>query len=125
MIKSKFLVLLILITSCGGGGGGSSPEPIAPPAPAALNFTYDALTTLADYESFSITVSPQNLQSGETVTLSLVDPSSALLFPNIENTTLSARAPFTYSETTASFSLKLLSSLNREVTKSISILYSK
>ena len=50
MIKLKFLVLLILITSCGGGGGGSSPEPIAPPAPAALNFTYDALTTQTDSE---------------------------------------------------------------------------
>jgi len=116
----NLILSLCFLSSCGGGGGGSS-EPITPPAPAALNFTYEAPTTLEDYQSFSITVSPQNLQAGEKVTLSLVDPDNTLLFSSIENTTMSARAPFTYSETTASFSLKLTSSLNREVTKSISV----
>ena len=116
------IISLIILSSCGGGGGGGgTSNPISPPAPTALDFSYEAPATLDDYQSFSITVTAQNLQSGETVTLSIIDPDNELLFSNIENTTLSARAPFTYSETTADFSLKLVSSLNREVTKSVSI----
>ena len=65
----KYFCLLFLV-SCGGGGGGSS-EPIQPPAPAALDFSVEAPTTLEDYQAFQIIVNPQNLQSGETVTLSL------------------------------------------------------
>jgi len=121
----KKLILLVtsvvLITSCGGGGGGSS-ETITPtPSSLALDFNFEAPNNLNDYESFTISASPINLQSGETVTLTLVDSNNQLLFPNIEGTNLSARAPFTYSDTNVSFSLKLTSSLNREVTKSISL----
>lgn len=104
-----------------GGGGGSTPPPVSPPEPAALDFRFEAPSELSDYEAFSISVTPLNLKSGETVTLSLIDPDRTLLFPEIEDTTLSARAPFTYTETSAVFSLQLTSSLGRDVTRSVSI----
>ncbi|MGB0262870.1 MAG: hypothetical protein ACPGCY_08815, partial [Henriciella sp.] len=72
-----------------GGGGGSTPPPVSPPEPAALDFRFEAPSELSDYEAFSISVTPLNLKSGETVTLSLIDPDGTLLFPEIEDTTLS------------------------------------
>lgn len=121
-MKSKIIFLQLLaacLLSACGGGGGSSPAPA--PVPAALDFRFEAPAQLEDYQAFSISVTPLNLKSGETVTLDLIDPDQQLLFPRIEDTVLSARAPFTYSETTATFSLQLTSSLGRDVTRSISI----
>ncbi len=117
--KSLFLLILIFMVSCGGGGSNGLP-PISP-NPASLDFSMNAPTELSDYELFTITVTPLNLNQGENVSLSLLDPNGNLLFPVIENTTLKARAPFTYTETVSSFTLKLTSSTNREATKHLSI----
>ena len=125
--KSFFLVAFISFTflSCGGGGGGSS-APIIPDTsgsnlPTALNFTYTAPDSLKDYEAFEITVTPTDLQSGETVTMTLDNDSTDALFTAITGTTLEGRAPFTYTSNMLSLPIKLTSSNSRSVTKNITI----
>ena len=112
------------LLSCGGGGGGSS-TPAAPvpagPTVTPLNFSYTGPDSLKDYESFSITVTPTNLQSGETVVMTLDEESKEALFTTITGTTLQGRAPFTYTSSTLSLPLKLTSSNSRSVTKNITI----
>ena len=128
MNKKYSCVSLICISmallSCGGGGGGSS-TPAAPvpagPTVTPLNFSYTGPDSLKDYESFSITVTPTNLQSGETVVMTLDEESKEALFTTITGTTLQGRAPFTYTSSTLSLPLKLTSSNSRSVTKNITI----
>ena len=126
--KSFFLLGFISFTflSCGGGGGGGSSAPIIPDTggsnpPTALNFTYTAPDSLKDFESFEITVTPTDLQSGETVTMTLDNDSTEALFTSITSTTLEGRAPFTYTSSMLSLPIKLTSSNSRNVTKIITI----
>ena len=116
----NYFFIVSFLISC-GGGGENSPDINIEPATAALDFSFSHPTVLEDYESFSITITPLNLQQNENVELSLDQLSNNLLFPKIDNLTLKARAPFTYSETQATFTLRLKSSLNREKAKSLSI----
>ena len=120
----SLICISIALLSCGGGGGGSS-TPAAPvpagPTVTPLNFSYTGPDSLKDYESFSITVTPTNLQSGETVVMTLDEESKEALFTTITGTTLQGRAPFTYTSSTLSLPLKLTSSNSRSVTKNITI----
>jgi len=120
----SLICISIALLSCGGGGGGSS-TPAAPvpagPTVTPLNFNYTGPDSLKDYESFSITVTPTNLQSGETVVMTLEEESKEALFTTITGTTLQGRAPFTYTSSTLSLPLKLTSSNSRSVTKNITI----
>ena len=60
----SLICISMALLSCGGGGGGSS-TPAAPvpagPTVTPLNFSYTGPDSLKDYESFSITVTPTNL----------------------------------------------------------------
>lgn len=106
----------------GCGGGGKSATNIENPLTQnSLDFTAAVPVQLDDYQSFEITVIPLNLQADESVVLDFIDSNKTLLFPKIENLTLRARAPFTYSETMVNFSLKITSTSGREKTKSFSI----
>ena len=120
----SLICISMALLSCGGGGGGSS-TPAAPvpagPTVTPLNFSYTGPDSLKDYESFSITVTPTNLQSGETVVMTLDEESKEALFTTITGTTLQGRAPFTYTSSTLSLPLKLTSSNSRSVTKNITI----
>ena len=120
----SLICISMALLSCGGGGGGSS-TPAAPvpagPTVTPLNFSYTGPDSLKDYESFSITVTPTNLQSGETVVMTLDEDSKEALFTTITGTTLQGRAPFTYTSSTLSLPLKLTSSNSRSVTKNITI----
>lgn len=120
----SIICISMALLSCGGGGGGSS-TPAAPvpagPTVTPLNFSYTGPDSLKDYESFSITVTPTNLQSGETVVMTLDEESKEALFTTITGTTLQGRAPFTYTSSTLSLPLKLTSSNSRSVTKNITI----
>ena len=113
---------LVLANCGGGGGGGSEPAPVPVPTPApAMDFSYEAPETLNDYQPFEITVTPSNLQTGETVEVSVEDVDNQILFLNISENTITGRAPFTYTSVDLDFDIKLTSSNNRTVTKSISI----
>ena len=61
---------------------------------------------LNDYQPFEITVTPSNLQTGETVEVSVEDVDNQILFLNIENT-ITGRAPFTYTSVDLDFDIKL------------------
>ena len=120
----SLICISMALLSCGGGGGGSStPAALVPAGPTVtpLNFSYTGPDSLKDYESFSITVTPTNLQSGETVVMTLDEESKEALFTTITGTTLQGRAPFTYTSSTLSLPLKLTSSNSRSVTKNITI----
>jgi len=121
----SILSISLMLLSCGGGGGGSSasiaPEPAGPTPPSPLNFTYTAPDSLQDYESFSVIVTPTNLQAGETVIMTVDDETTDALFTLITGTTLQGRAPFTYTSSTLTLSIKLTSSTSRSVSKNILI----
>ena len=116
----NYFFFVSFLISC-GGGNENSPDINTEPSAAALDFSFSLPTILEDYASFSVTITPLNLQQNETVELSLDQLGNDLLFAKIDNLTLTARAPFTYSETQATFTLRLKSSLNREKAKSLSI----
>ena len=128
-IKNMFLIILgaTMLVACGGGGGSSAPEP-APtpdptpaPTPAPLDFTYTAPDTLYDYQPFEIEISPTNLQSEETVEVTISDTDDQILFLSISDNLITGRAPFTYSTEDIGFDIVLNSSNNRSVTKSLTI----
>jgi hypothetical protein len=113
---------LVLANCGGGGGGGSEPAPVPVPTPApAMDFSYEAPETLNDYQPFEITVTPSNLQTGETVEVSVEDVDNQILFLNISEYTITARAPFTYTSVDLDFDIKLTSSNSRTATKSVTI----
>ena len=127
MHKFKNFVLVIISTlvlaNCGGGGGGGSePAPVPVPTPApAMDFSYEAPETLNDYQPFEITVTPSNLQTGETVEVTVEDVDNQILFLNISENSITGRAPFTYTSVDLDFDIKLTSSNSRTATKSVSI----
>ena len=113
---------LVLANCGGGGGGGSEPAPVPVPTPApAMDFSYEAPETLNDYQPFEITVTPSNLQTGETVEVTVEDVDNQILFLNISENSITGRAPFTYTSVDLDFDIKLTSSNSRTATKSVSI----
>ena len=80
------LLIEVLLISCGGGGG--QPKNIYTPGETALDFSLTTINSLHDYEQFTITVNPLNLQEGETAELSLIDQEQHLLFSKIEKLNL-------------------------------------
>ena len=78
MFRTIVIILSTLsLASCGGGGGSSEPvpQPVPQPTPAPMDFTYSAPQSLTDFEYFEVSVSPENLQSGETITeITIQDP---------------------------------------------------
>ena len=113
---------LVLANCGGGGGGGSEPAPVPVPTPApAMDFSYEAPETLNDYQPFEISVTPSNLQTGETVEVSVEDVDNQILFLNISENTITGRAPFTYTSVDLDFDIKLTSSNSRTATKSVTI----
>jgi hypothetical protein len=119
----SLILTTVFLSSCSGGGGGApEPAPVPVPTPApAMDFSYEAPETLNDYQPFEITVTPSNLQTGETVEVTVEDVDNQILFLNISENTITGRAPFTYTSVDLDFDVKLTSSNNRTVTKSILI----
>ena len=125
MFRTIVIILSALsLASCGGGGGSSEPvpQPVPQPTPAPMDFTYDAPQSLTDFEYFEVSVSPENLQSEETITeITIQDPDSQILFLEISGSSISGNAPFTYTSVDLTFDIMLTSSTNRTATKSITI----
>ena len=103
------IVSTLVLANCGGGGGGGSePAPVPVPTPApAMDFSYEAPETLNDYQPFEITVTPSNLQTGETVEVTVEDVDNQILFLNISENSITGRAPFTYTSVDLDFDIKL------------------
>ena len=87
----------------------------------ALDFEIVAPDTLTDYESFQISVIPENLRRDETFEVLVDDPNSAINWLRITADGISGRAPFTYEDTDLNFSVTVMSSKGRSVTKAVSI----
>ena len=87
----------------------------------ALDFEIVAPDTLTDYESFQISVIPENLRRDETFEVLVDDPNSAINWLRITADGISGRAPFTYEDTDLDFSVTVMSSKGRSVTKAVSI----
>jgi hypothetical protein len=113
-----YFTIFFLVVSC---GDSSSPKNSIPVLLDSLRFDMNAPSVLNDYEQFSITFKPLNLQSGETLTLSMLDTENQVFFPKIENLTLSGRAPFTYSSRNMNFTAKFVSSQGREALIEVNI----
>ena len=81
----------------------------------------DAPSELKDYQPFEINITPQNLESGETVEVSVSDSDNQILHLEIDGYTVNGRAPFTYTSEDLLFDVTLTSSNNRTVTETVNI----
>jgi len=95
--------------------------PTPPLKGAALDFDFIAPSTLSDYEPFEILVTPKNLVREESFELKIDDPEEAIMWLKIEETRISGRAPITYKDIDLNFSVSVISSTGRSVTKNLSI----